>query len=126
MLQLLTFAVTVTVTGICGSEPERHSNDALALAVGLDMRKWWMATGPTYLNHVSKGRILEVVSEAVDANAAASLAALKKDAVVTGAEQTLAGTGWLPSCLCIRTAEAELPGAATDANEEPGESELAA
>ena len=46
--------------------------------------------------------------------------------VETGAEQTLAGTGWLPSCLCIRTAEAELPGAVTDANEESGESELAA
>ena len=126
VLQLLTFVVAVTVTGIYGSEPERHSNDALALALGLDMRNWWTATGPTYFNHVSKGRILDVVTEAVDANAAASLATLKKDAVVTGAEQTLAGTGWLPSCLRIRNAEAELPGAVTDANEESGESELAA
>ena len=70
VLQLLTVVVAVTVTGICGSEPERHSNDALALAVGLDMRNWWTATGPTYFNHVSKGRILDVVTEAVDANAA--------------------------------------------------------
>ena len=77
------------------------ATDALAVALGLDMSKWWSATGPSYFNHVSKGRILEVVSEAVDANAASPLAALKKDAAVTGAEQTVAGTGWLPTVLRV-------------------------
>lgn len=124
VLQLLTFVVAVTVTGICVSEPDRHSNDALANALGLDMRKWWTATGPAYFNHVSKGRILDVVTEAVGANAANSLAALKKEAVVTGAERTLAGTGWLPSCLRINTVEAESPGAAMDSNRVPGASAL--
>jgi ParB family chromosome partitioning protein len=99
VLHLLTFLVASTVTGIYGVEREDQSTDALAVALGLDMSKWWTPTGPSYFNHVSKGRILEVVTEAVDANAASPLAALKKDAVVTGAEQTVAGRGWLPSFL---------------------------
>lgn len=101
VLQLLTFVIAVTTTGICGTEPERQSDDVLAQALGLDMRKWWTATGPSYFNHVSKGRILDVVTEAVDANAASPLAALKKEAAVTGAEQMVAGTGWLPSVLRV-------------------------
>jgi ParB family chromosome partitioning protein len=97
--QLLTFLIASTVTGVYGVERSKQNTDALAVALGLDMSKWWSATGPSYFNHVSKGRILDVVTRAVDANAASLLAALKKDAVVTGAEQTMAGTGWLPSCL---------------------------
>lgn len=104
VLQLLTFSVAVTVTGIYGAEPVQQSTDALATALGLDMRKWWAATGGSYFNQVSKGRILEVVTEAVDANAASPLAALKKAAAATGAEQTVAGAGWLPSCLRTRAA----------------------
>ncbi|QDL38523.1 ParB/RepB/Spo0J family partition protein [Rhodoferax sediminis] len=99
VLQLLTFLVASTVTGVYGVERSKQSTDPLAAALGLDMSNWWSATGPSYFNHVSKGRILDVVTEAVDANAASPLAALKKDAAVMGAEQTMAGTGWLPSCL---------------------------
>ena len=102
VLHLLTFVVAVTVTGIYGTEPERQSNEALGRALGLDMTQWWAATGASYFNHVSKARVLEVVTEAVDANAASPLAALKKDAVVTGAEQTMAGTGWLPAVLRVQ------------------------
>ena len=102
VLQLLTFVVAVTVNGIYGTEAERQSNEPLAQALGLDMNRWWQATGASYFNHVSKSRILDVVTEAVDANAASPLAALKKDAVVAGAEQTLAGIRWLPQCLRAR------------------------
>jgi ParB family chromosome partitioning protein len=107
VLQLLTFAVASTVTGIHGVEPATQRTDALALALGLDMRRWWTASGPSYLNHVSKGRLLEVVTEAVDINAAAPLAALKKDAAVSGAEQAMAGAGWLP--MCLRTGASSKP-----------------
>lgn len=99
VLHLLTCLVASTVTGVYGVEREEQSTDALAVALGLDMSKWWAPTGSSYFNHVSKGRILEVVTEAVDANAASPLAALKKDAAVTGAEQTVAGRRWLPSFL---------------------------
>lgn len=50
------------------------------------MTQWWAATGACYFNHVSKARVLAVITEAVDANAASPLAALKQDAGVTGAE----------------------------------------
>ena len=106
VLQLLTFVVAVTVTGIYGTEPDRQSNDALARALGLDMGTWWTATASSYFNHVSKSRILEVVTEAVNANAASPLAALKKGAAVTGAEQTMAGSRWLPTVLRVRSVEA--------------------
>jgi ParB family chromosome partitioning protein len=102
VIQLLTFTVAVTVTGIYGTEPERQRTDALAAALGLDMKKWWAATNASYFSHVSKARILEVVTEAVDANAANPLAALKKANAASGAEQTVASTGWLPACLRTR------------------------
>lgn len=127
VLHLLTFVVAVTVTGIYGTEPGRQSNEALARALGLDMTQWWTATGASYFNHVSKARVLEVVSEAVDANAASPLAALKKDAVVTGAEQTVAGTGWLPSCLRTNTAQTrQTEVAADDTRKVPAEPALTA
>lgn len=112
--QLLTFLIASTVTGVYGVERSKQSTDALAVALGLDMSKWWSATGPSYFNHVSKGRILEVVTEAVNANAASPLAALKKDSAVTGAEQTVTGTGWLPTVLRVGTPEKVNPSGDTD------------
>ena len=66
VLQLLTFLVASTVTGIYGIEPRSQSTDALALALDLDMRRWWTASGSSYLNHVSKNQVITVVTEAVE------------------------------------------------------------
>lgn len=99
VLRLLAFLVATTVKGVDGIERESRANDGLACALGLDMSRWWEATGASYLAHVSKARILEVVTEAAGAQAAAGLAGLKKDGVVAGAERLLAGTSWLPRCL---------------------------
>ena len=110
IFKLLTFLVATSVTGVSGVERDKQSTDALALALKLDMTKWWKPTGATYLNHVSKGRILDVVAEAAGANAASPLASLKKDAVVAGAEQSMAGTGWLPSCLRTRALTSDAAG----------------
>jgi ParB family chromosome partitioning protein len=68
------------------------------------MRTWWAATAESYLAHVSKARILEVVREAISPEAAATLGDLKKGALAAAAERRLAGTGWLPPLL--RNAEA--------------------
>ena len=99
VVRLLTFLIATSVTGVYGTEPDKQSTDGIAAALGLDMTKWWMASGPSYFNHVSKARILEVVTEAAGANAASPLQALKKDAAVSGAEQALAGVAWLPGVL---------------------------
>lgn len=99
VVELLTFLVAASVTGVDGTERERHSTDALAQALGLDMRRWWKASAAAYFNHVSKATTLAAVTEAAGANAAAPLAGLKKDGAAAGAEQALAATGWLPRCL---------------------------
>ncbi|MFY9328865.1 MAG: hypothetical protein WAO76_12750, partial [Georgfuchsia sp.] len=131
VLQLLTFLIAVTTTGIYGTEPKQQSNDALARALGLDMSKWWTATGASYFDHVSKARIVEVVTEAVDANTASPLAALKKDAAVSGAEQAVAGREWLPSVLHVKPVETvcksdEVPEAKTSTTTSPQLDEEAA
>jgi hypothetical protein len=46
--------------------------------------------------------------------------------VVTGAEQTVAGTGWLPACLRINTAQTTQKAAADDTRRVPGEPALTA
>lgn len=99
VIGLLTFLVAASVTGVEGAERERQGTDALAQALGLDMRRWWKATAASYFSHVSKATTLAAVTEAAGANAAAPLAGLKKDGAAAGAEQALAATGWLPRCL---------------------------
>ena len=54
---------------------EHPLTEALAEALDLDMRKWWTATAASYFEHVSKARVLAVVTEAAGANAASPLAA---------------------------------------------------
>lgn len=107
VVELLTFLVAANVTGVDGTERERQSTDALAQALGLDMRRWWKAGAASYFNHVSKATTLAAVTEAAGANAAAPLAGLKKDGAAAGAEQALAATGWLPRCLRTSRQQAE-------------------
>jgi ParB family transcriptional regulator, chromosome partitioning protein len=125
--RLLTFLVASTVNGITGTDTGRRVNDGLAGALGLDMRRWWSATGEAYLQHVSKARVVEVVHTVAGAKAAGSLAALKKDAAVAQAEQLLAGRGWLPDCLRVQP-HADAPatgGEEVDAND-PARTEASA
>ncbi|MBS0449256.1 MAG: ParB N-terminal domain-containing protein [Proteobacteria bacterium] len=117
--RLLTFLVASTVNGITGTDADRPVNDGLARALGLDMTRWWSATGEAYLQHVSKARVVEVVHAAAGAKVAGPLAALKKDAAVAQAEQLLAGRGWLPDCLRVQP-HADAPvtgGEEVDAND---------
>lgn len=116
VLKLLTFVIALTVKGLYGSEPERHCNEALAQAVDLDMTRWWTVSGDSYLNHVSKGRVAEVVTQAVDVNAAAPLGALKKADAVAAAEQLLAGKGWLPGVLRVAQSKPTEPTVADNAD----------
>ena len=80
-----------------GEEP-RHL-DRLGTVIGLDMSKWWKPTAQTYLAHVSKERIAAVVTEAVDAEQASPLLAMKKAQAAATAEQLLEGKGWVPEIM---------------------------
>jgi ParB family chromosome partitioning protein len=102
VLSLLAYCAAVTLDGVQSDEGP-SALDPLARAVALDMRVWWKPTVESYLGSVPKARILGVVTEAVSATAAASLAKLKKEPLAKAAEQQLANAGWLPAIL--RTGE---------------------
>lgn len=55
--QRLTFKVASAVNGFTGTDAGRPVNDGLARALGLDMTRWWSATGEAYLQRVSKARV---------------------------------------------------------------------
>jgi ParB family transcriptional regulator, chromosome partitioning protein len=87
------------------ADTERFNQaERLALALGLDMTKWWQPTAQSYFRHVPKACILEVVREGVTPEAADNLANLKKDALAAEAETRLANTGWLPELLRLPVA----------------------
>lgn len=82
--------------------------DRLGEVVGLDMSKWWKPTSQTYLAHVSKDRIAAVVTEAVDAEQAKPLLAMKKAQAAAAAERLLEGKGWVPEMMRTQTLQVEM------------------
>lgn len=60
---------------------------------------YWKPTRASYLDYVSKPVIIQAVTEARGAEAAAPLSSMKKADAAEKAEELLAGTGWLPSPL---------------------------
>jgi ParB family chromosome partitioning protein len=74
--------------------------DRVAQALALDMAAvGWRPTLDNYLGRVTKGRILQAVSEAKGGTAAERIRALKKAEMAKAAEDLLIGTGWLPEPL---------------------------
>ncbi|BBQ03480.1 chromosome partitioning protein ParB (plasmid) [Burkholderia sp. SFA1] len=98
---LFAFCVAATLDSVSGTD-SAHPVNALCDVLNLDMTKYWTATQASYLNHVSKGRIADVVTAAVSADAAAPLASNKKDQAASMAERLLSETGWLPEVLVNR------------------------
>jgi ParB family chromosome partitioning protein len=103
MANLFAFCVAATLDSVTGTDAA-HPVNALANLLDVDMSKYWTPTQGSYLNHVSKARIAEVVSTAVSREAAAPLAGMKKGDAAATAELRLAGTGWLPEVLANRDA----------------------
>ena len=83
--------------------------ETLATAVGLDMAGTWTATAASYFSRVPKPRVLEAVTEAVNAEEAGRIAGFKKGDMAEAAERLVEGKGWLPPVL--RTAMADPDGA---------------
>ncbi|WP_321959230.1 ParB/Srx family N-terminal domain-containing protein [Burkholderia cenocepacia] len=118
---LFAFCVAATVNGI-SRENEPHAVNTLADVLAVDMVRYWKPTQASYLNHVSKQRIVDVMSQAVSATAATPLASMKKGDAAAAAEMQMVETGWLPEVLTNRdsTFPIEHPTRETD---EIGESE---
>ncbi|WP_292227720.1 ParB/RepB/Spo0J family partition protein [Brevundimonas sp.] len=73
--------------------------EALARVVGLDMTGTWSATAASYFTRVPKTRVLEAVTEAVNAVEAGRIAGFKKGDMAEAAERLVEGKGWLPPVL---------------------------
>jgi ParB family transcriptional regulator, chromosome partitioning protein len=100
--------------------------DRLATALALDVAKDWTPTVESYLGRVTKGHIVEAVTEGVSEDAARRIADMKKPDMAQAAEQLLAGTGWLPSILRTPEPETEQPASVEDEDTgtvEPSEAE---
>ncbi|WP_415873318.1 hypothetical protein [Burkholderia ubonensis] len=69
-LDLLAFCTGTLLDGIATSNTP-HAINALADALSLDMARYWTPTRAAYFDHVSKARIVEVVSDAVPPKVAA-------------------------------------------------------
>ncbi|KVG59960.1 ParB/Srx family N-terminal domain-containing protein [Burkholderia territorii] len=105
LLDLLAFCTGTLLDGIATSDTP-HAINGLADALNLDMTRYWAPTRTAYFDHVSKARIMELVSDAVSPKVAADIAKMKKgDAAAAAAELRLAKVAWLPEILTDR----ELP-----------------
>ena len=60
---------------------------------------WWKATASDYFGHVSKERMVAVVTQAVSPEAAVPLDKMKKAAAAEAAERALANVAWLPEAM---------------------------
>lgn len=83
-------------------KPENNSNtrhaDQLATALGLDMRKWFSATGENCFSRISRSQILQAYRETTDEEPSPELQNLKKKDLAIRAEREI-GDKWLPSVL---------------------------
>ncbi|MEQ5844415.1 ParB/RepB/Spo0J family partition protein (plasmid) [Paraburkholderia acidicola] len=113
---LFAFCVAATVDSISHSDFP-HAVNRLADALNVDYRTGWKATGPSYFNHVTKARVVDVVKEAAGVEIAAPLEKMKKAEAVAAAERVVSESGWLPEVLRNR----EYPDAPNDQDDEDGE-----
>lgn len=99
LLELLAFCAACSVNAVQSREFKVGGVVALSEALALDMANWWKATPSTYLSHVNKQRLVDVVTEAVSEDAAKPLATMKKSDAVVAAASHLDGLRWLPEPL---------------------------
>jgi ParB family chromosome partitioning protein len=105
---LLAFCTAASINTVTGRE-NKPSDDVAALmtALNLDMADWWEATPENYLSHVSKDRILSVVTEAASADKADAMRGLKKEQLMQKADEELSGLRWLPDNLKVEKPQEE-------------------
>jgi ParB family chromosome partitioning protein len=119
---LFAFCVAATLDSVSGTD-SAHPVNALRDVLNLDMGQYWKATQASYLSHVSKDRISEVVTAAVSADAAAPLASNKKQEAASMAERLLSATNWLPEVLANRDVPRDFSFASPETEEEDSDEE---
>lgn len=89
---------------VIAQEPKRSGRgfdpaSGIEAALQVNMAEWWAPTPARYLNHVSKAKMIEAVTEAKGAEAARPIEKMKKPEAIAVAAGLLGGTGWIPSTL---------------------------
>jgi len=118
LLRLLAFCAARSLnsvkakTDVDGRSRLQHAN-SLALALDLDMTKWFTPTAENFFSKVSKARITQALSEA-GKPPAVEIAKLKKAEMAAFAEKEVQSTGWLPEPVRISIIGDEEAGFALD------------
>lgn len=100
LLDLLAVVTAANLNAVAGRYNASRSRlgqaDAIAEAIGLDMKQWW-APEAAFLARLSKADIADVLREAgCSETAAKAVERSPKEEAVALAEKELAGKGWLP------------------------------
>jgi ParB family chromosome partitioning protein len=109
LLRLLAFCAARSLNGVKtkadvdGQGRLKHSNE-LAIALDIDMKKWFAPTAENFFSKVSKARITEALTEAGKPPTSGTVR-LKKAELVAFAEKEIQGTGWLPQPVRICAVE---------------------
>jgi ParB family chromosome partitioning protein len=106
ILDLMAFCIATAVNTIQFNDNTNPEFEQIGAAVDLNMSNWWTPTQQSYFNHVSKQRIVDVVTEAVSLNDALPFAAMKKTIAAEAAERAVAGCNWLPPMMKLHSATA--------------------
>lgn len=99
ILDLMAFCTATAINAIQPDDSASGEFGQLGKAVDLNMSNWWTPTQDTYFKHVSKQRIVDVVTEAVSSNDAIPLGGMKKTVAAEAAERAVAGRNWLPELM---------------------------
>jgi ParB family transcriptional regulator, chromosome partitioning protein len=102
LLNLMAFCVADNVSALEQREDRNKAGDELAQALGFEFADWWTPTADNYFGQISKARMVEVVTEAVSAEVAQPLQAMKKAEAAKAAEQAVGGARWIPKFLRIK------------------------
>lgn len=124
LLNLLAVCTSLSINGVSREEGPNAVN-ALAGALSLNLSAYWQPTRASYLDHVSKDRIVAVVSEVVSKEEGARLAKMKKGEAAQAAEKLLEGKDWLPEFMAAaQVAEVRFYGDYDDTDDECDEATL--
>lgn len=99
VMEMMAFCVASTLDATQQRDGGNPQFVTLAQGLKLDMSKWWKATASDYFGHVSKERMVAVVTQAVSPEAAVPLDKMKKAAAAEAAERAVANVTWLPEAM---------------------------
>jgi ParB family chromosome partitioning protein len=105
---LIALCTALTMNAV-SSFAKPHPADAVAEAVGLDMRNWWAPSADEYLARVPKPLIAQALAEAGEQAEALAFEKMKKGEAVAKAADLLKGKGWLPAVLRAKARALTVP-----------------